>query len=808
MPDRIKELPLENVISDRFGRYSKYIIQERALPDVRDGLKPVQRRILYAMYEDGNTSDKAFRKAAKSVGNVMGNFHPHGDSSIYEAMVRMSQDWKNRVPLIEMHGNNGSIDGDPPAAMRYTEARLSKVANYLLAGINNETVDMMLNFDDTLYEPVVLPAAFPNLLVNGATGISAGYATQIPPHNLGEVIEALIYLIKHPQASTEQLMHYVKGPDFPTGAIVQGKEGLISAYETGRGRIMVRSKTQITNSRGKQQIIVTEIPYEVNKAQLIKRIEDLKAEKRLEGIGDIRDESDRFGLAISIDLKKNVDPEAILNFLYQNSDLQVSYNFNMIAIDGGKPRQLGLKAILTAYLDHRKSVILKQTRFFLNKAEKRTHIVEGLIKAISILDEVIKTIRASENRLAAVQNLMDQYQFTKDQSEAIVNLQLYRLTNTDIVTLEAELSNLQNQIKEYQKILADAQYLGKVMIQEFKKISQEFSSPRLTTIEDVITPIKIAKTVTIPDEEVHVGITKEGYLKRSSLKSAQSGQAELKSGDKLLFEADLQTHDEVFIFTDQGKMIYRKVYEITEEKWKDLGTHLSQSMGFTPSERILAAFALTKDQPDQRIIVATNDGYVKQVALTDLRPKSRYLHRGISYINFKQDSSRITDVIEVISEDTELLTLTKRGMALKFRISEVPLQKGRSGGVKLISLAANDAVKQIFILNSDSNFLGLLQKDGKYKNLKLSDLPLTTRAKKGVKVTRQNSSQEFEIFTYFLLNNPATAHYLVQTVNGKKFALNPGEFPISNRHALAKPLYRVRDEGLVVKCFKPEATSD
>lgn len=802
MPDRIKELPLENVISDRFGRYSKYIIQERALPDVRDGLKPVQRRILYAMYEDGNTSDKAFRKAAKSVGNVMGNFHPHGDSSIYEAMVRMSQDWKNRIPLIEMHGNNGSIDGDPPAAMRYTEARLSKISNYLLSGINNETVDMMLNFDDSLYEPVVLPAAFPNLLVNGATGISAGYATQIPPHNLCEVIDALIYLIDHPNATTQQLMNFVKGPDFPTGAIVQGKEGLISAYETGRGRIIVRSKTQIIKEKGKHKIIVTEIPFDVNKAQLIKRIEDLKAEKKLDGIGDIRDESDRFGLSISIDLKKNSDPEEILNFLFKNTDLQVSYNFNMIAIDDGKPRQLGLKDILTAYLDHRKSVILKQTKFFLNKAQKRTHIVNGLVKAISILDKVIQTIRASENRLAAMQNLMDNYQFTKEQSEAIVNLQLYRLTNTDIVTLETELEDLQKKINEYQKILSDSKYLGRVMIKEFKKISNEFGTPRLTKIESKIIPLKVTKSVTIPIEEVHVGITKEGYLKRSSIKSAQSSKTELKLGDRFLLEADLKTHDEIFIFTDQGKMIYRRVFEIAEEKWKDLGTHLSQSMGFSPNEKILSVFALTKEHPNKRVIVSTTDGYVKQISLSDLRPKSRYLHRGIVFINFKNKQSRVTNITEISTEDAELLSLTKQGMVLKFHVSEVPLQKGRSGGVKLMSLAKEDTILQIFVLNSTFKYLGILQNDGKYKNLKLSDIPLTTRAKKGVKVTRQNSSQKLEIFTYFLLNEVQDVKFEVRTINGGTFELVPEEFPISNRHSLSKPLYHVRDEGHVIACIK------
>ncbi|BDR58412.1 DNA topoisomerase IV subunit A [Xylocopilactobacillus apicola] len=799
MADRIKELPLENVISDRFGRYSKYIIQERALPDVRDGLKPVQRRILYAMYQDGNTADKAFRKSAKSVGNIMGNYHPHGDSSIYEAMVRMSQDWKNRAPLIEMHGNNGSIDGDPPAAMRYTEARLSKISNHLLEGINNETVDMMLNFDDTLYEPVVLPAAFPNLLVNGATGISAGYATQIPPHNLTEVMEALIYLIKNPGATTAKLMEYVKGPDFPTGAIVQGKEGLVQAYETGRGRVMVRSKTHIDEVKGKKKIIVTEIPFDVNKAQLIKRIEELKADKRLEGIGDIRDESDRFGLSISIDLKKNVNPDDILNYLYKNTDLQVSYNFNVIAIDEGKPKLLGLKEILNAYLNHRREVILKQTKFFLDKAQKRTHIIDGLIKAVSILDDVIKTIRASENRLAAIQNLMDAYQFTQAQSEAIVNLQLYRLTNTDIVTLENELKELREKIEEYQKILSNPEYLGQVIIKGFKEIMKEFGSPRLTTIEDEITPLRVAKTVIVPDEEVHVGVTKDGYLKRSSLKSAQASVAELKEGDEFLLEKNLNTHDEIYVFTNQGNLIYRKVFEIEEARWKDLGTHLSQSAGFDPKEKILCVLALTSQDTDKRIVVATNDGYVKQISLSDLRPQSRYLNRAIRFVNFKSDQSIVTNVIEIVNEYQEILTVTKKGMALKFNLSEVPLQKGRSAGVKLISLHQEDSVCGISILRDSDNYLGIMQEDGKYKNIQLAEIPLTTRAKKGVRILRQNSSHEIIIFDFVILDADRSAMFDVQTQRGEHFSFNPVDFPKSSRQALGKPVYSVRDHGVVIK---------
>ena len=451
---KIQELALEDIMGDRFGRYSKYIIQERALPDVRDGLKPVQRRILFAMNKDGNTHDKAFRKSAKSVGNVMGNFHPHGDSSIYEALVRMSQDWKLRVPLIEMHGNNGSIDNDPPAAMRYTEARLSEAAEEMLNDIDKETVDMVLNFDDTEYEPTVLPARFPNLLVNGATGISAGYATEIPPHNLGEVIDAVLYTIKHPNPSLEKLMEFVKGPDFPTGGIIQGINGLKQAYRTGKGRVVVRSKTSVEEIRGnKKQIIVSEIPYEVNKALLVKKIDEIRVMKKVDGIAEIRDESDRDGLSIAIELKKDVDARGILNYLFKNTDLQVSYNFNMVAINKLRPERMGLKEIIQAYVDFQKEVITKRTKFNLKKAEDRLHIVAGLIKALSILDQVIKTIRGSKDKKDAKQNLITSFNFSERQAEAIVSLQLYRLTNTDVTELKSEAKALNDSIDEFNNIL-------------------------------------------------------------------------------------------------------------------------------------------------------------------------------------------------------------------------------------------------------------------------------------------------------------------------------------------------------------------
>ncbi|MCI1348104.1 MAG: DNA topoisomerase IV subunit A, partial [Pediococcus pentosaceus] len=543
---KIQELALEDIMGDRFGRYSKYIIQERALPDVRDGLKPVQRRILFAMNKDGNTHDKAFRKSAKSVGNVMGNFHPHGDSSIYEALVRMSQDWKLRVPLIEMHGNNGSIDNDPPAAMRYTEARLSEAAEEMLNDIDKETVDMVLNFDDTEYEPTVLPARFPNLLVNGATGISAGYATEIPPHNLGEVIDAVLYTIKHPNPSLEKLMEFVKGPDFPTGGIIQGINGLKQAYRTGKGRVVVRSKTSVEEIRGnKKQIIVSEIPYEVNKALLVKKIDEIRVMKKVDGIAEIRDESDRDGLSIAIELKKDVDARGILNYLFKNTDLQVSYNFNMVAINKLRPERMGLKEIIQAYVDFQKEVITKRTKFNLKKAEDRLHIVAGLIKALSILDQVIKTIRGSKDKKDAKQNLITSFDFSERQAEAIVSLQLYRLTNTDVTELKSEAKALNDSIDEFNNILNNPNELSKVLSAELRQVKKRYATPRLSEIQEHIEELVVDRTITVPEEQVMVLVSQSGYLKRSSLRSYKASAEEdgLKEGDFTVFKKELNTLD-------------------------------------------------------------------------------------------------------------------------------------------------------------------------------------------------------------------------------------------------------------------------
>ncbi|WP_338211141.1 DNA topoisomerase IV subunit A [Lactiplantibacillus paraxiangfangensis] len=784
---KIQELTLEDVMGDRFGRYSKYIIQERALPDIRDGLKPVQRRILYAMNQDGNTYDKAFRKSAKSVGNVMGNFHPHGDSSIYEAMVRLSQDWKLREPLIEMHGNNGSMDGDPAAAMRYTEARLSKIAGEMLQDIDKKTVDMVLNFDDTEYEPTVLPARFPNLLVNGATGISAGYATEIPPHNLTEVIDAILFLMNHPKASLEDLMDFVKGPDFPTGGIIQGLSGIKQAYETGRGRIVVRSRTKIVPIKGnKSQIEVSEIPYEVNKAQLVKKMDEIRIMKKIEGIAEVRDESDRKGLSIVIELKRDVNAEGILTYLFKNTDLQITYNFNMVAIYHQRPEHVGLKTIVTAYLEHQRDVITRRTQFNLKKAADRQHIVQGLIKAMSILDQVIKTIRGSKDKKDAKQNLVTQFDFTEPQAEAIVTMQLYRLTNTDVTQLEKEAAELADAIASYHKILEEPKELDKVLRKELKAVQKAYPTKRLTEIQDEIQELKVQTEVVIPQEDVVVMISHDGYIKRTSLRSYSASDADdngLKDEDFPIYLAKNNTLDHLMMFTNLGHLIYRPVYEISDAKWKDTGEHISQTIGLADNERITWVFNFATLKETGKFLVATNDGYVKQTAFADYVPGRTYKTRASQFMKLKTDVSEVVTVKYLPSAPTGTLVLmTQHGYGLRYDLSEVPTIGAKAVGVKSMDLR-DDLIVRASIAN-EQDLVALITQRGSFKKMKVADIPVTSRARRGVQVLRELKSNPHRIADYVLLDGTAKGVALdVLTDRGKHHSILSDDHPVSARYS-------------------------
>lgn len=734
-------------MGERFGRYSKYIIQDRALPDIRDGLKPVQRRILYSMNKDSNTFDKSYRKSAKSVGNIMGNFHPHGDSSIYDAMVRMSQNWKNREILVEMHGNNGSMDGDPPAAMRYTEARLSEIAGYLLQDIEKKTVPFAWNFDDTEKEPTVLPAAFPNLLVNGSTGISAGYATDIPPHNLAEVIDVAVYMIDHPTAKIDKLMEFLPGPDFPTGAIIQGRDEIKKAYETGKGRVVVRSKTEIEKLKGgKEQIVITEIPYEINKANLVKKIDDVRVNNKVAGIAEVRDESDRDGLRIAIELKKDANTELVLNYLFKYTDLQINYNFNMVAIDNFTPRQVGIVPILSSYIAHRREVILARSRFDKEKAEKRLHIVEGLIRVISILDEVIALIRASENKADAKENLKVSYDFTEEQAEAIVTLQLYRLTNTDVVVLQEEEAELREKIAMLAAIIGDERTMYNLMKKELREVKKKFATPRLSSLEDTAKAIEIDTASLIAEEDTYVSVTKAGYIKRTSPRSFAASTLEeigKRDDDRLIFVQSVKTTQHLLMFTSLGNVIYRPIHELADIRWKDIGEHLSQAItNFETNEEILYVEVLDQFDDATTYFAATRLGQIKRVERKEFTPWRTYRSKSVKYAKLKDDTDQIVAVAPIKLDDVVLVS--QNGYALRFNIEEVPVVGAKAAGVKAMNLKEDDVLQSGFICNTSSFYL--LTQRGSLKRVSIEEILATSRAKRGLQVLRELKNKPHRVF--------------------------------------------------------------
>ncbi|HHM2985804.1 TPA: DNA topoisomerase IV subunit A [Staphylococcus aureus] len=771
MSEIIQDLSLEDVLGDRFGRYSKYIIQERALPDVRDGLKPVQRRILYAMYSSGNTHDKNFRKSAKTVGDVIGQYHPHGDSSVYEAMVRLSQDWKLRHVLIEMHGNNGSIDNDPPAAMRYTEAKLSLLAEELLRDINKETVSFISNYDDTTLEPMVLPSRFPNLLVNGSTGISAGYATDIPPHNLAEVIQATLKYIDNPDITVNQLMKYIKGPDFPTGGIIQGIDGIKKAYESGKGRIIVRSKVEEETLRnGRKQLIITEIPYEVNKSSLVKRIDELRADKKVDGIVEVRDETDRTGLRIAIELKKDVNSESIKNYLYKNSDLQISYNFNMVAISDGRPKFMGIRQIIDSYLNHQIEVVANRTKFELDNAEKRMHIVEGLIKALSILDKVIELIRSSKNKRDAKENLIEVYEFTEEQAEAIVMLQLYRLTNTDIVALEGEHKELEALIKQLRHILDNHDALLNVIKEELNEIKKKFKSERLSLIEAEIEEIKIDKEVMVPSEEVILSMTRHGYIKRTSIRSYNASGVEdigLKDGDSLLKHQEVNTQDTVLVFTNKGRYLFIPVHKLADIRWKELGQHVSQIVPIEEDEVVINVFNEKDFNTDAFYVFATQNGMIKKSTVPLF--KTTRFNKPLIATKVKEND----DLISVMRfEKDQLITIiTNKGMSLTYNTSELSDTGLRAAGVKSINLKAEDFVVMTEGVSENDTILMATQR-GSLKRISFKILQVAKRAQRGITLLKELKKNPHRIVAAHVVTGEHSQYTLYSKSNEEHGLIN------------------------------------
>lgn len=747
--EKIREYTLEDIMGERFGSYSKYIIQERAIPDARDGLKPVQRRILYSMYKEKNTYDRPYRKSAKTVGDVIGNYHPHGDSSIYEAMVRMSQEWKSRYPYIDMHGNNGSIDGDSPAAYRYTEARLSKISNEMLRDINRDTVEFAPNFDDSLKEPTVLPARFPALLVYGTQGISAGYATNIPPHNLGEVIDAAIYLIDNSEATLDELMNFVKGPDFPTGAIIEGKKGLLDAYQTGKGKIIIKSKYEFEEKNGKTSLVITEIPYEVNKALLVKKIDDIRLDKKIDGIVEVRDESAQ-DIRIVIDLKKGVNKEFLVNFLLKNTDMQISYNFNMVAIVKKRPKLLGLKNALKAFIDHQQEVVRRRSEFDLAHAKKELHILDGLKKCLSILDEVIKTIRASKNKSDAKENLVKEYAFSYDQAEAIVTLQLYRLTNTDVVELEERCAVLEKIIASLTAILENEKILKKVMKEELKKVKSEYNKERITEVRDEVTEIKLDTTALIPKEDTIVTISREGYIKRTSIRSYSASDIKeplLKENDYLLGEFKMKTTDTLLVFTSFGNYLYIPVHTINDLKWRELGKHVSNLVPLQEDEEIVTALPVGDFNDKKNIILATSQGMIKSTSLADFK-LTRY-SKATSCMKLKDNDKLIAAFYDI---KDEIFIETSKGYGLWFSKDEIPVVGIKAGGVKAITLK-DDSVTSILNFNeSDNKYLAIVTDKGTGKRMHLKDFDKTTRARRGLLTIRDVKTNPYHVVAAFFLS--------------------------------------------------------
>lgn len=752
---KIEDYSLEEIMSLRFAAYAKEIIQDRAIPDVRDGLKPVQRRILYAMYKAGNTAEKGYIKCAATVGDVLGKFHPHGDSSVYDAMVRMSQWWKQNHILVDIHGNNGSMDGDGPAAYRYTEARLAKISGELLKDLDKSTVSWAPNFDDRFLEPTVLPAKFPNLLVNGTSGISAGYATNIPPHNLGEIIDATIKRIDSPNCYLDTILEIVKGPDFPTGGIAFGKQGIIDAFKTGRGRIIVQAKYEFVKEKGKEQIIITEIPFEVNKQACVAKIEGLRIDKKVEGISEVRDETDRTGIRIAIDLKANANKDVIMKYLLKNTDLQISYNYNCVAIVNRTPKTLGILEILDAYIAHKREVITKRTEFDLAYYTKNYNIATGLIKAISILDEVIALIRASKNKSDAKVNLVNKYKFTEEQAEAIVTLQLYRLTNTDIVVLEEECEKLKGLIEECNKILSNESELKSVMKSELREIKKNYADPRKTEIRDEIVDIKVDAKEMIPDEKVVVVVTNDGYVKRVSQKSYKTSEEEttLKPGDFVTGRFLASTKDSLLLFTNLGNYLYVPIHIIPETKWKDLGKHISNTIMIKEQEKIIASLVL-KDK-NKNVTLFTKNGLTKQVALKDFEV-TRY-SKPMTAIKLKDND----ELINADISKEEVLFVTNNGLALRFNTNEIPVVGSKASGVKGINLKDDYCIYASPI--NKEEYLNIYTNYKTIKRLKLSDITPISRAKKGNMLFKKAKTKDYKILFAYLTETKDVNLYKIDT---------------------------------------------
>lgn len=798
---------LEEVVGDRFGRYSKYIIQDRAIPDVRDGLKPVQRRILYAMYDAGNTADKPYRKSAKTVGDVMGNYHPHGDSSIYEGMVRMAQPWKMNHVLIDGHGNWGSLDDDPAAAMRYTEARLSHIASELLRDIEKRTVLFKDNFDNTLKEPVVLPARYPNLLVNGVSGISSGFATEIPPHNLREVIDGCVACIDQPNITLDELIKIVRGPDFPTGGIIMGGEGIRNAYQTGKGRIFLRARTQIEERKGgRKQIVIHEIPFQVVKSRLVTAMENIRLEKKVEGIAEVRDESGRDGLRIVVELKKDADADGVLAYLMKKTDLQVTYNFNMVAIVNRTPKQLGMKEMLTAYIEHQKEVVKNRTQYDLEKAEDRAHVLEGLVKALQLLDDVIETIKSSDNRQHAQQNLIEQFAFTERQADAILTLQLYRLTNLEITSLEKELRDVKKKIKELRAILENERKLMAVIKKELLEIRDKYGEERRSQIKQEVEELKVNLEVMVNAEDVIVTLSNEGYIKRTSMLSFTRSGGEvdttgLKEGDYLRQMMEMNTLDKLLLFTNKGQSYLLPVHQIPEYKWKENGTAIVNVIPVPTEDRIVSTIPVRDFQDDtQTVVFITKKGQVKRSLL-----KEYETNRSNGIVACKLGNGDEVIDVQLSDNDQDLLLVSKYGMSIRFKENVVNTMGRATAGVRGIQLKEDDEVIGALRVSGDEGEVIVVSDLGYAKRTLLLDYVLQARGGKGLQTFEFKKGKRVKpngtrlISTFYVRD---AYNLMAVTQENGIHTFSTESLPIQDRKSVGKRIIPLEKSDVIVDIVK------
>lgn len=825
-PSEIKEniLPsaLDELMGDRFDIYAKDVIQERAIPDARDGLKPVQRRIIFAMYKTGNTIDKPTKKCAHIVGEVMGKYHPHGDSSIYDALVRMSQSWRVRLPLIDFQGNNGSMDGDGAAAYRYTEARLSAVSQELVRDLEKDTCDMGLTFDDTEFEPMVLPAHFPNMFVNGASGIAVGIATEIPPHNLNEITDAVTYRIMHPNCPIETLMRFVPGPDFPTGGIIYKSSGLQDIYTKGKGRIDVASKYEIVEGKdGLVQIVISEIPYGVVKSSLVYTIDKIRHDKEIDGIDEVRDESDKNGLRVVIDLKKGFKAEAILAYLMSKTQLRSSYSANMVAIVDGRPQTLNLLTYCDTYIAHQKDVWTRRLNFDLKKCKARLSIVEGLIKAASIINEVIAIIRKSKDKADSKLNLEKEYGFLPDQSEAIVMMPLYKLSHTDIEVLLNEKKSLNEQIDSINELLNSEEKLDKAIIADLKRIAKEYGDPRRTLIEEENLELRqVNKRDLIAKEEVMVVITRDGYVKRSSLASFKGSNGHngtypgLKGGDSLVYAGSTLTTDFLLLFTSKGQYVYLPVHLLKVGKWLDEGFHINYAVSISPDEKIIKAMAVRKFRDDLNIVMVSKNGQIKRSKLSSF-PVTR-TSRPVKAMKLL-GTDEVASVC-LTSGNSNLLLLSENGLATMYNENEISITSNGTSGIKAASF---HGAKIVSVLSFDPNCNGkvlLLTDLGVTRVLSSSNVTVTSRLLRATTIFKTFKKEPHKLVYADLAGDKVTPFTLKATLsNGNyiditypDFFLTPMDKVVKVEKSLPKGTFiasvNMLDKEVVtddIKSFKP-----